>query len=257
MHRYGLSIPPAQIVENTVRAGRSGVGARVLASRVDPPALLLEFLDGRMLEQADIARPENIGRIARAMRRLHHDTPAFPNEVSTWGLTQTYFGLVDEHGLRLPAATLDVRAEVERVEEALRAVPGALVPSQVDTYAWNLLDVAGDIRIIDYDFAGMADEYLDLGDVAMEGDLDPDATAVLVDHYFGGHDDWQLARTLLFGISAQYMWSMLFVGMAQLIPDLPAGDFDYWGEAELRLGWVVKRLDSLPVSTLVEQASQA
>ena len=191
------------------------------------------------------------------MRRLHYQTPPFPNEVTTWGLTQAYFGLVSAHGLRLPDAILDVRADIERLEVALQAVPGHQVPSQVDTYAWNLLDVDGDIHIIDYDFGGMADEYLDIGDVAMEGDLDEDRTEQLVRHYFGGCTPHQLARTLLFGISAQYMWSMLFVNMAQLIPDLPAGDFDYWGEAESRLGWVLRRLDQIPVSRLVEQARRA
>ncbi len=70
----------------------------------------------------------------------------------------------------------------------------------------------------------------------MEGDYDPDQIRVACDAYFGAHDPVQYARASLFGIAAQYTWSLLFVGMDKLLCDSPAGAFDYWQEAVVTVG---------------------
>ncbi|HLN05872.1 MAG TPA: phosphotransferase [Acidimicrobiales bacterium] len=254
MGEFGLSIPREDIMRNTELAGGAGVGARVVARLEAPPALVLEYLHGRTLEPEDIRVPAMTERIGRAIARLHRDTQPFENDVSAWDFINRYLELVDRHGLRTPDGLLDLLPMIGRMESALVETAGLPVPSQVDTYAWNLIDVAGEIRIIDYDFSGMTDECFDVGDAAMEGDLDPDETARLVESYFGGYDATKLARVQLFGIAAQYMWSLLFTGMAQLLPELPSDELDYWGEASLRWEWVAKQVDRLPVGKLLEIA---
>lgn len=92
-----------------------------------------------------------------------------------------------------------------------------LVPSNNDLLAKNIMD-DGRIRIIDYDFSGMNDPMFDVGDLAMEGDYDPDQVAAACEAYFGAHDPVQFARARLFGIAAQYTWSLLFVGWAPCCP---------------------------------------
>ena len=47
MDDFGLMIPIGDLIANTVAAGESGVGARVLQALPEVPAIVLEFIDGR------------------------------------------------------------------------------------------------------------------------------------------------------------------------------------------------------------------
>ncbi|MHB1928046.1 MAG: phosphotransferase [Acidimicrobiales bacterium] len=254
MGDLALSVPVADIMRNTELAGRAGVGARVIQRLDDPPTLVLEYLDGRTLEPTDITIPAMAKRIATAICRLHRRTEAFHNYVSVWEFIDRYLALVERHGLQTPSGLLAMLPTVRRIADTLGAREGRIVPSQIDTYAWNLIDVGDDIRIIDYDFSGMTDELFDVGDVAMEGDLDPDSTARFVESYFGRHDPTLVARTQLYGIAAQYMWSLLFTDMAQLLPELPSQELDYFGEATLRFSWVERQVERLRLGNVLEAA---
>ena len=48
------------------------------------PAIVLELIDGRTLDTADLARPEYIPRIGRAVRNLHHGAPPMANAIVIW-----------------------------------------------------------------------------------------------------------------------------------------------------------------------------
>jgi thiamine kinase-like enzyme len=245
-----LSVPLQHVMRNTELAGRARVGAAVVARFDDPAALVL--LDGRTLDPADIGKPDMLNRVARAIRWLHRETEPFRNEVSVWDFIDHYLALVDRHGLRTPEGLTAMLPTIREIECALEDEPLELVPSQIDTYSWNLLDTDGEIRIIDYDFSGMSDELFDVADVAMERDLDCDATARLVESYFGGHHPRLMARAQLLGIAAQYMWSLLFTDIAQLLPELPSDELDYFGEAVSRWQWVERQVDSLGVGSLLQ-----
>ena len=113
----------------------------------------------------------------------------------------------------------------------------------------------GSIRLIDYDFSGMNDPMFDVGDVAMEGDYDPDQLARVCEAYWGRHDAVQYARARLFAISAQYTWSLLFVGMDRLLSDSPDGSFDYWKEAVDRWNWTRAKLEHPDLNDVIASAS--
>ena len=83
MDDFGLMIPIGDLIANTVAAGESGIGARVLEALPDVPAIVLEFIDGVTLDTPDLARPEYIPRIGRAIRDLHTRAPAMGNSIST------------------------------------------------------------------------------------------------------------------------------------------------------------------------------
>jgi thiamine kinase-like enzyme len=113
----------------------------------------------------------------------------------------------------------------------------------------------GAIRLIDYDFSGMNDPMFDLGDLAMEGDYDPDQIRLLCDTYFGEHRPIQYARARLYGVTAQYTWSLLFVGMAKLLTSMPAETFDYWNEAVVRWDWTREKLAAPDLERIIAAAA--
>ena len=146
-----------------------------------------------------------------------------------------------KRSLACPPGLLDWLPDIRRIQAALAVNAAAPVPSNNDLLAKNVMD-DGRIRIIDYDFSGMNDPMFDLGDLAMEGDYAGPA-ATLCEAYFGTHNPVQYARAALFGIAAQYTWSLLFVGMDALLTDAPAEGFDYWQEASSRWDWTRAKLE--------------
>jgi hypothetical protein len=101
----------------------------------------------------------------------------------------------------------------------------------------------------------MNDPMFDVGDLAMEGDYDREQIRVACTAYFGAHHPVQYARACLFGIAAQYTWSLLFVGMDALLSDSPAEGFDYWQEASSRWDWTRAKLEDPSLESLIAEAS--
>ncbi len=184
MDDFGLMIPIPDLIANTVAAGESGVGARVVQALPDLPALVLEYIDGRTLDTPDLARADYIPRIGEAIRDLHAKAPPMRNATVIWKFLEDYLGLIAKHSLACPAGILDWLPTVRRIETALAVNALAPVPSNNDLLAKNVMD-DGRIRIIDYDFSGMNDPMFDVGDLAMEGDYDPDQIRVACTAYFG------------------------------------------------------------------------
>jgi thiamine kinase-like enzyme len=253
MDDFGLMIPIPDLIANTVAAGESGVGARVIQALPDLPALVLEYIDGRTLDTPDLARADYIPRIGRAIKDLHCKAPPMRNATVIWKFLEDYLVLIGRHSLACPAGILDWLPTVRRIEAALAVNALPPVPSNNDLLAKNVMD-DGRIRIIDYDFSGMNDPMFDVGDLAMEGDYDPDQVAVACEAYFGRHDPVQYARARLFGIAAQYTWSLLFVGMDALLPEAPAEGFDYWQEASSRWDWTRAKLEDPGLGALIAAA---
>jgi thiamine kinase-like enzyme len=253
MDDFGLMIPIDDLIANTVAAGESGVGARVVQALPDMPALVLEYIDGRTLDTPDLARADYIPRIGRAIRNLHAKAPAMRNATVIWKFLEDYLVLIEKHSLKCPPGILNWLPTVRRIQTALAVNALQPVPSNNDLLAKNIMD-DGRIRIIDYDFSGMNDPMFDVGDLAMEGDYDPDQIRVACTAYFGEHNPVQFARASLFGIAAQYTWSLLFVGMDALLTDSPAEGFDYWQEASSRWDWTRAKLEHPSLESLIAAA---
>jgi thiamine kinase-like enzyme len=256
MDDFGLMVPIEVLIANTAAAGESGVGARVVQALPEIPSVVLEYIDGRTLDTPDLARPGYIPRIGRAIAALHRDAPPMRNTMVIWKFLEDYLGLVDKHALACPAGIGDWLPTIRRIESALSLNALPLVPSNNDLLAKNIMD-DGRIRIIDYDFSGMNDPMFDVGDLAMEGDYDPDQVAAACEAYFGAHDPVQFARARLFGIAAQYTWSLLFVGMGALLPEAPAEGFDYWQEASSRWDWTRAKLEDPGLGSVIAAAGSA
>jgi thiamine kinase-like enzyme len=254
MDDFGLMLPIGELIANTVAAGESGVGARVVQSLPDIPALMLEYIDGRTLDTPDLARPDYIPRLGRAIRDLHVKAPPMRNTTVIWKFLDDYLALIGEHALACPPGIADWLPTIRRIQAALALNALPAVPSNNDLLAKNVMD-DGRIRIIDYDFSGMNDPMFDVGDLAMEGDYDPDQIRAACTAYFGSHDPVQYARASLFGIAAQYTWSLLFVGMNALLTDSPAEGFDYWQEASSRWDWTRAKLEDSSLESLIAGAS--
>jgi thiamine kinase-like enzyme len=250
----GLGVPPEREIENTVRAAESGAGARVIEVLPDVPALVLEFLPGRTLDAAAVRSPATIPRVAAGCRRLHTG-PRFDNEFDIVDKQRELLDICARHDLPLPDGYLGYLSTVDRIRVALEARPLARVPCHNDLLAENFIDVAGDVRIIDYQLSGNNDPAFELGDIAAEADFDPDRTAALTAAYFGAENAPGLvARVRLNLVLSNVTWSLWFSVHHGLLRK-PGSTFDYRAEAADKWAQAVRDLDDPELGKLIDGAA--
>ncbi|MGL5851009.1 MAG: phosphotransferase [Phycicoccus sp.] len=215
---------------NSLTAAAAGVGAPVVDHLPGRGVLVVGFLPGRTCTDDDVAA--NLARVAAAVRRLHAG-PAFVGRFDMLALRRDYDRVVRERGFAVPDGYRELERLLVPVEALLRDAPDRLVPCHNDLLAANLLDDGGDIRIVDYEYSGMNVAPFELGNLAAEVGLAPDALGALCDAYLGRHDDAFLARAELWGAVARYGWVLW--GVIQHHTSAIEFDFWEWSLAKQRL----------------------
>jgi thiamine kinase-like enzyme len=102
---------------NSLAAAAAGVGPPVLHYRPGE-GLVVGFLPGRTLTDADLHDPAVLRRIAAACRQLHAG-PRFVNDFDMFEVQARYRRIVAEHGFRLPERYDEFAPLVARIREAL------------------------------------------------------------------------------------------------------------------------------------------
>ena len=208
---------------NSVIAASTGVGAPVHAYVPEASALVIGYIEGRTLTDADVGAAGTLERVAAACRRLH-DGPRFVNDFDMFAVQAGYQHLVLDRGYRLPEGYLDHAPVLVRLREALAVQAGPTVACNNDLLAGNCIDDGTDVRLIDYEYAGNNDPCFELGNLACECHLSVEQLEHLVAAYFGAPRPDQVARARLFGLLGQYGWT-LWASIQQATSTI---DFDFW-----------------------------
>jgi thiamine kinase-like enzyme len=208
---------------NSRAAADSGASPRVVDYRPDRHLLVIEYVDGRTLTDADLDSAEMLSRVAGACRTLHQG-PRFVNDFDMFQIQRRYLDTVVDHGFRLPPRYLEFMPKVERVRAALSTYRLPTVPCNNDLLAANFIDDGERLWIIDFEYAGNNDPCFELGNIWSEASLGPDLLEPLVTAYFGRPRRAQVARARLLGLMSKYGWTL----WASIQDGLGAIDFDFW-----------------------------
>ena len=124
-----------------------------------------------------------------------------------------------------PRATTTRSRSPHRIEKAVRDQPThERVPAHNDLLTANFLLDGDSVQLIDWEYAGMGDRWFDLGNFAVNNELDDEQEAQLLEAYFGEPPDERLTATLkLFRFMSDFreaMWGVVQRGVSEL-------DFDY------------------------------
>ena len=211
---------------NSVIAARAGAGAPVIEYRPQDRVLVIGYLDGRTYSKADVADPANTSRIAAACRLLHA-APRFGNDFDMFDIQRRYLAVTRSRGLRVPRGYDDCLPQFDAAGAALAARSEGTVPCNNDLLAGNFIDDGDRIWLIDYEYSGNNDPCFELGNIAAESGLSPDALAALVTAYYGRPRRSRIARALLFGLVARYGWTLWGAIQSATSPL----DFDFWSWA--------------------------
>jgi thiamine kinase-like enzyme len=226
-----LGIDREHEYRNSQLAAAAGVGAPVIEYRPLDRVLVLGFIEGRTLGNADVADAVMIRRIAAACRALHR-AGRFAGDFDMFALQRRYYATATAEGIRIPAGYADLLPAFEAARAALAVRDEGTVPCNNDLLAANFIDDGNRLWLIDYEYSGNNDPCFELGNIAAETGLDADAAAALVADYYGRPRRSRIARAELFGLVARYGWT-LWGAIQHASSDL---DFDFWS-------WAMEKFD--------------
>jgi len=217
---------------NTRAAERAGVGAPVIDYRPDLGILLVGFLEGTTLTNADMQRPGVLARVAEGCRALHSG-PRFRDQFDMFERQPNYLKAVHDNGFRMPVDYLDFTGHFAEIQRVLDAGDQTTVPCNNDLLAGNFVDDGEKVWLIDYEYSGNNDPCFELGNIWGECGLSDDQLAELVALYYGRPLRHKAARSRLQGIVAMYGWTLW--GCIQ--NGSSALEFDFWD-------WAMQRYES-------------
>jgi thiamine kinase-like enzyme len=243
-----LEIDRAAEHANTRAAAGTGVGAPVLDHLPGEGVLVVGYLEGRTLSDADLRDPAMLRRVAQACRELHAG-PRFGNDFDMFATQRRYLDIVRRHGFRLPPRYQEFAPAVERIRAALAAVPEPTVPCHNDLLAENLIDAGDRIRIIDYEYAGNNDPCFELGNIWSEAALPPEHLDELVTAYYLRRSPAKIARARLLGLMSKYGWTL----WASIQDGAGRTDFDFWSWGMEKYTRAVAEFDGSDFEDLLRQ----
>ncbi len=194
----------------TVAASQTGVGPEVVHFLPDEGILVTRFIAGRCLSPEEQPGPELMERVVQSMHR-YHAGPAFEGLFSPFRTVEEYLRVARRHGTPLPEDIDRIHAQISEIEACVRRARTILRPCHNDLWGPNLIDDGSQVRIVDWEYAGMGDTFFDLANFAIyhsASDLDD---SILLRLYFGETSDVALARLKLMKIAAQLREAMWYV----------------------------------------------
>ena len=196
-----------------------GVGPEVVAFIEPEGWLVTRFIDAPPLPIEALRRPENIARVAGALGRIHGAAP-IPGSFDAFSVVDDYRRVAEERGTPLPAPFAESLALAGRIR--LARGPQPRVPCHNDLLNANFLD-DGEVRIVDWEYAGMGDRFFDLANLSVNHDFGVAEDRLLLAAYFGAARPADLAALRLMRFMSDFreaMWGVLQSGISEL-------DFDF------------------------------
>ena len=194
----------------------------------DPPCLVTFFIESRAAEPEELRDPAALTEVATALRAFHDSGEQLTTDFDSFQVVRDYAETAEQHGVTLPEGYRSALACAKAIAKAIRGAEHEPVPCHNDLLAANFLHDGDRLRIVDWEYAGMGDRYFDLGNFAVNNELDEDDEARLLEAYFGEPPDARRRATLrLMRFMSDFreaMWGVVQSGISEL-------DFDFPGYA--------------------------
>ena len=158
----------------------------------------------------------DVEQVGRALRRLHAG-PAFPARFDSFRVVEVYRAIALERGVAVPAAYDRAKEVADAIERRRSGV--APRPCHNDLLNANFIDDGRRSWIVDWEYAGMGDPFFDLGNFAVNHELDEDGERRLLRAY-GSDDAAALVLMRFMSDFREAMWGVVQQALSEL-------DFDF------------------------------
>jgi len=196
--------------EASIAASRVGIAPEVL--RYQSGYLVTRFVEG------EPGRVDDVEEVARMLHKLHDSAP-IGGRFDAFRVVEAYRATAIEHGVPVPA-DYDRAHGLALTIERLRANV-ARRPCHNDLLAANFINDGSRLWIVDWEYAGMGDPYFDLGNFAVNNELDEDAEARFLAAY-GADDPDGFVLMRFMSDFREAMWGVVQQALSELDVDFEA-----------------------------------
>ncbi len=215
-------------------AGRLGIAPEVIYYIEPEGYLVTRFIKARRMPPEVITRPDNIVRVVRKLRLFHRRAPELNVEFNVFRRVEMLTAVSKERNCKFPHDFDWIMQEMRDVEKALLKDPYVPTPCHDDLLNLNWLDEdvpgeIGEVRLLDWEYAGMGDIFFDLANFSHHHRLSDDQVRLLLQTYFGEVTPKNFARLKLMWPMSEIheaMWGTTQSGISKL-------DEDFQGYADL------------------------
>ncbi len=220
-------------------AGLLGVAPEVVYFIEPEGYLLTRYVKGKHIPPDVITRPENIVRVVRKIRLFHRNAPQLDNEFNVFRRVEMLTATSKRNNCKFPFDFDWIMQKMREAEGALLKDPYIPTPCHDDLLNLNWLDEdvpgeIGEIRLLDWEYAGMGDIFFDLANFSHHHRLNDDQVRLLLQEYFGEVTPKNFARLKIMWPMSEIheaMWGTTQTGISKL-------DEDFQGYADLWFGRV-------------------
>jgi thiamine kinase-like enzyme len=207
-------------LQATKAAAAAGIGPEVVAF-VEPEGwLVTRFVAGEIPSMERMREPDMLARIAAALRAFHGGLP-ISGTFDSFRVVESYRSTALDRGGEVPESFGWAHEIAGRIEAKRSAAEP--VPCHNDLLNANFLDDGKQLRIVDWEYAGMGDCFFDLANFSINHELDPPGSATLLEAYFGQlrEQDAQALELMRFMSDfREAMWGVVQTAVSEL-------DFDF------------------------------
>src|SRR4051812_20192867 len=196
-------------------AASIGVGPEVIAFVAE--CLITRFIEGKPVPPEEMRRPENLARVATALRTIH-EAPIMPGRFDAFRIVEDYAATAAERGVDPPPDYEWAKGVADNIEGTRGPRPH--VPSHNDLLNANFIDDGEHIRIVDWEYAGMGDRFFDLANFSVNHDLSEEQDRTVLEDYTGveatGHDLASVRVMRFMSDFREAMWGVVQQGISEL-----------------------------------------
>jgi thiamine kinase-like enzyme len=212
----------------TRSAAAIGVSPEVVAVLEDEAAMVTRFVVGSPISLEAMGEPATLARVGRTLRRVHDDCAPVDGEFDPHRLVERYRDTAAAYGVEIPRDygwAHDLSARIERA-----CGPFRKVLLHADLLNANLID-DGEVRIVDWEYAGMGNALFDLANLSINHGLTGEQDALLLAAYADEATPDDLARICLLRFMSAFretMWAYVQAGVSAIEFDFLAYGADYF-----------------------------
>jgi thiamine kinase-like enzyme len=214
-------------------AAEVGVAPPVVLMLEEPQVIVTRFVEGEGMTEEELRQPEAIQGVAAALRKVHESRQELASRFDSFEIVERYAQTARERGVTPPDEYDEALSRAHKIRGILTGPEHEPVPCHNDLLAANFLNDGTHMHIVDWEYAGMGDRYFDLGNYAVNNELDEDAERGLLEAYFGEPADSRRYATLrLMRFMSDFreaMWGVVQSGISEL-------DFDFEGYGAKHFG---------------------
>ena len=200
-------------------AASAGLTPEVLVCEAASGMLITRWIEGKPWTAQRAREPDAIHLAADALTRLHAVPPPLgARSLAPLPLLGNYWKLVATRAASVASRLQSVHACV--LARAAEVQGGSAVFCHADLHHRNLIEAEG-LRLLDWEYAGIAETYFDLASFAQSNDLAPEERALLLEAYGTTVEDAERLALycLLFDWICVLWWAM--TGASEHAPDRP------------------------------------